>query len=147
MMARIGLVPCYHHEKIDGLATWVSEPTDQCYKMQPEQRWTGLWRDEFKGWRFCPAPAQWCDDRTAGDVISFDVERATRKRLRLVLMDEPLAALDAESANALLGRLQIVFERSAVPVLYVTHNRAEAERLATSSIILRGGRIEGNDDA
>lgn len=44
-------------------------PTEQCVKMLPAERWRGLWRDDFEGSRFCPAPATTCDGRTAGDRI------------------------------------------------------------------------------
>ncbi len=52
----------------------VPSGVDKCFAMLPAQRWRGLWRDDFEGSRFCPAPAAVCADDTPGDKIwlSFD---------------------------------------------------------------------------
>jgi hypothetical protein len=42
---------------------------EKCFEMTPRQRWTGLWRNEFEGSRFCPAPAAECKFDTKGDRI------------------------------------------------------------------------------
>lgn len=34
--------------------------TDQCFEMLAKQRWRGLWRNDFEGSIFCPAPAATC---------------------------------------------------------------------------------------
>jgi hypothetical protein len=60
-------------------AVYGSIPLDQCYKMEPLRRWTGLWRDEFEGSRFCPAPATECRIDSPGDIIWLDADRVTRK--------------------------------------------------------------------
>ena len=54
-------------------------PLDQCYRMDPPQRWTGLWRNAFEGSRFCPAPATDCRFDTPGPRIWLDSERASKK--------------------------------------------------------------------
>ena len=46
-----------------------SLPTDQCFKMTQPQRWQGVWRNEFEGSRFCPAPARGCTDEMPGDRV------------------------------------------------------------------------------
>jgi hypothetical protein len=40
-----------------------------CYKLTEPQRWQGLWRDDFEGSRFCPAPASRCPYHTPRDKI------------------------------------------------------------------------------
>jgi hypothetical protein len=45
------------------------ERTDECFEMAPAKRWTGLWRNEFEGSRFCPSPAQDCSFDSPGDRI------------------------------------------------------------------------------
>ena len=37
--------------------------------MLPAQRWKGLWRDDFEGSQFCPAPAKTCSFDTPGERI------------------------------------------------------------------------------
>lgn len=50
--------PCWY-SKDDG-EVLAHEPTDQCYRMQNPRRWQGLWRADFEGSQFCPAPATVC---------------------------------------------------------------------------------------
>jgi len=35
-------------------------PTAECFQMTASQRWSGLWRNDFEGSLFCPAPAKTC---------------------------------------------------------------------------------------
>jgi hypothetical protein len=48
---------------------------DQCFKMQPARRWRGVWRNEFEGSRFCPAPATKCSFYSPGDRIWLDAPK------------------------------------------------------------------------
>lgn len=41
----------------------IPREVDACFEMQPPRRWKGLWRNEFEGSQFCPAPAQDCGRR------------------------------------------------------------------------------------
>lgn len=59
---------CVTKLRFGGFEEMASE-TDQCFKMMPQQRWGGLWRREFEGSRFCPAPAQRCSGDDSGDNI------------------------------------------------------------------------------
>lgn len=43
--------------------------TDQCFKMMPQQRWTGVWAVGFEFSRFCPAPASSCSYDAPGAAI------------------------------------------------------------------------------
>jgi len=56
---------------------------DKCFKMTPAQQWRGLWRDDFEGSVFCPAPARHCNltDPSAEIWLSFaDASRPNGKQ-------------------------------------------------------------------
>jgi molybdate transport system ATP-binding protein len=59
----------------------------------------------------------------------------------LLLMDEPLAALDAELKDRILTYLERVVEEWHVPTIYVSHSLAEVRRLADRVIVLEQGRV------
>lgn len=42
---------------------------DACFHMLPTQRWKGLWRDDFEGSRFCPAPTKTCSFDSPGEAV------------------------------------------------------------------------------
>lgn len=76
----VGLVsPCMKNEKTPAGETYGEVPVDECFRMDPPRRWKGLWRDEFEGSRFCPAPATRCDFNMPGDLIWLNPERVSRK--------------------------------------------------------------------
>ena len=56
-------------------------------------------------------------------------------------MDEPLASLDEERRDELLGYFEQIPEVTPLPILYITHSQAEAERLAGTVIRMKAGRI------
>ncbi len=57
-------------------------------------------------------------------------------------MDEPLSALDAMAKAEILPYFERLHARLALPVLLVTHDIAEVERLADRLVLVRGGRVE-----
>jgi len=67
--------------------------------------------------------------------------RALLSRPRLLLMDEPLAALDGPRKTEILGFLERLRDVAGVPVLYVTHALDEVDRLADTLVLLEGGRV------
>ncbi|MEV6584157.1 ABC transporter ATP-binding protein, partial [Streptomyces sp. NPDC051582] len=69
--------------------------------------------------------------------------RALAQDSRLLLMDEPFAALDAITRDVLHGELTRIWAETHVSVLFVTHNVREAVRLAQRVVLLssRPGRI------
>jgi hypothetical protein len=70
--------PCQVKEKTPDGVVYGSKPTDQCFKMQPERIWRGMWRNQFEGSRFCPAPTTQCQLDTPGDIIWLQSEQATK---------------------------------------------------------------------
>jgi molybdate transport system ATP-binding protein len=69
--------------------------------------------------------------------------RALLAAPRLLLLDEPLAALDPERRERLLEYLGRVRDHFTVPIVYVTHDAGDAAALAGEIVRLEGGRIVG----
>jgi hypothetical protein len=61
--------PCEREKLADGIRYIEGVALDACVRMSPSQTFRGLWRNEFEGSRFCPAPAQECTFHTNGDKI------------------------------------------------------------------------------
>ena len=85
-------------------------------------------------------------DRRPGTLSGGEAQRASVARAllgqpRLLLMDEPLSALDTAARGGMLDLLETLFADTQVPVFYVTHDAAEAARLAARTIRLDRGRI------
>jgi molybdate transport system ATP-binding protein len=59
----------------------------------------------------------------------------------ILLLDEPLSALDAATRVRLLGEIVDLQRKSKIPFLYVTHSPADAVRVGDSALILNAGRI------
>jgi len=75
--------------------------------------------------------------------------RALLARPRLLLMDEPLAALDAPRRAEVLPFLARLREAARIPILYVTHALDEVDALADRLVLLEAGRVlaEGSVEA
>jgi len=67
--------------------------------------------------------------------------RALLARPRLLLLDEPLAALDGPRRAEVLPFLRRLRERAGLPILYVTHALDEVDALADHLVLLEGGRV------
>ena len=60
---------------------------------------------------------------------------------RLLLFDEPLASVDEALRQRVLGYIEQVLHEWDIPTLYVTHNAAEADRLARQIVSVEAGRV------
>lgn len=78
---------------------------------------------------------------SGGEAARVAIARALLTRPRLLLMDEPLAALDEARKARLLPYLERVRDKAGIPILYVTHSAAEVARLATHLALMDRGRI------
>ncbi len=67
--------------------------------------------------------------------------RVLLQRPRLLLLDEPLSALDRPTREALRRDLAAWLRESRIPALLVTHNRSEALALGDRLLLLQDGRI------
>ncbi|WP_163849282.1 molybdenum ABC transporter ATP-binding protein [Pseudooceanicola aestuarii] len=78
---------------------------------------------------------------SGGEKQRVAIGRALLAGPRLVLADEPLAALDDARKAEILPYFERLRDEVAVPILYVTHSPAEVARLATTVVALEDGRI------
>ncbi len=79
---------------------------------------------------------------SGGERQRVALARALATRPRLLLLDEPLAALDVPLRDRVLPWLLRVRDEWSVPCLYVTHNVGEALAAASHLVVLRDGRVE-----
>ncbi|HTH60409.1 MAG TPA: ABC transporter ATP-binding protein [Paraburkholderia sp.] len=68
--------------------------------------------------------------------------RALAPRPRVLLLDEPLTALDARLRDTLRGEMNALLRELAVTTVYVTHDQAEAMELGDRIVVMSEGRIE-----
>jgi ABC-type Fe3+/spermidine/putrescine transport system ATPase subunit len=60
----------------------------------------------------------------------------------VVLLDEPLSAVDTETRASLLEEVISAQQRVGIPFVYVTHNTAEAIVLGSQVVVLHKGRVQ-----
>jgi len=82
---------------------------------------------------------------SGGERQRVALARTLAPRPRLVLLDEPLGALDRSLREHLLVEMRSIFTRVDATVLYVTHDREEAFTIADQVAIIRNGRIVADD--
>lgn len=78
---------------------------------------------------------------SGGERQRVAVGRALLMRPRLLLLDEPLASLDAKRKSEILPYLERLRDDAGVPMVYVSHNADEVRRIATSVVGLNEGRV------
>jgi molybdate transport system ATP-binding protein len=78
---------------------------------------------------------------SGGERQRVAVGRALLMRPRLLLLDEPLASLDAARKADILPYLERLRDEAQVPMIYVSHNAAEVRRIATRVVRLDAGRV------
>jgi len=70
------------------------------------------------------------------------VARALVNKPDVLLLDEPLAALDLKLRQKMLIELDLIHDQVGITFLYVTHDQAEAMSLSDRIAVMNGGRIE-----
>ena len=78
---------------------------------------------------------------SAGQRQRVALARALAPAPRLLLLDEPLSALDAPARGALRGALRRTLDAAGVPALVVTHDRVEALALGERVVVIAGGSV------
>ena len=82
---------------------------------------------------------------SGGEKQRVALGRALAFRPGILLLDEPLSALDEETRQQMYGLLTRVKEHTHVTTLHITHNREDADHLADSVLLLAGGQIRRID--
>ncbi|MGE8336171.1 molybdenum ABC transporter ATP-binding protein [Pseudomonas laurylsulfatiphila] len=77
---------------------------------------------------------------SGGERQRVGIARALLTSPKLLLMDEPLAALDAQRKSEILPYLQRLHDELDIPVLYVSHSQDEVARLADHIVLLSNGK-------
>jgi molybdate transport system ATP-binding protein len=77
---------------------------------------------------------------SGGERQRVAIGRALLSQPRLLLLDEPLASLDAARRNEVLPYLESLRDQLAIPMAYVSHDFDEVLRLATHLVLLDAGR-------
>ena len=78
---------------------------------------------------------------SGGERQRVAVGRALLSRPRILLMDEPLSALDQSAKNNILPYFEALHEELAIPIIYVSHDMREVERLADTLVLMQAGRV------
>jgi molybdate transport system ATP-binding protein len=78
---------------------------------------------------------------SGGERQRVAVGRALLMRPRLLLLDEPMASLDAGHKREIMPYLVRLRDESGIPIVYVSHTAAEVRRLATTVVKLDDGKV------
>ena len=79
---------------------------------------------------------------SGGEKQRVAIGRALLSSPRLLLMDEPLAALDEGRKAEILPYLERLRDETRIPIVYVSHSVAEVARLASYVVLMRDGKVE-----
>lgn len=144
-----GVRPCSTHRVDTGVVIHASLPTDQCFKMEPPRRFSGIWHHEFEGSTFLkgvtqPAEAmrRLCELQgragPAGEWLDWSVSwRELDPALR--------SALDGSSGTRLVY-LEFEGRRTAYRGDYGHLGTSETEVIVDRLITARLASASGNDD-
>jgi molybdate transport system ATP-binding protein len=78
---------------------------------------------------------------SGGERQRVALARALMSSPELLLLDEPLAAVDLERRRRILPYVERVRDELGVPVIYVTHDAEDVRRFADAVIVLDAGRV------
>ena len=85
-------------------------------------------------------------DRSIGKLSGGEKQRVALGRAlltspKLLLMDEPLAALDAQRKTEIIPFIRKIEKELSIPIIYVTHSMSEVLQLVDTMVILKEGKV------
>jgi len=81
---------------------------------------------------------------SGGERQRVAIARALLTNPKILLLDEPLSALDLKRKNEILPYLDSIHNDLEIPILYVTHSQDEMSRLADHLLLIEDGNIVGS---
>jgi molybdate transport system ATP-binding protein len=84
---------------------------------------------------------------SGGEKQRVAIGRALLAQPRILLMDEPLAALDVPRRNEILAYIERLRDEVRIPIVYVSHAVDEISRLADTVVVLSEGTCVAVGDA
>jgi ABC-2 type transport system ATP-binding protein len=88
---------------------------------------------------------KWTGRLSSGQKTRVSLAKALLNRPEVLLLDEPTASLDPDTADWVRGHLEHYRDRYRATILLASHNMNEVERLCERVIIMKKGRIEDDD--
>jgi molybdate transport system ATP-binding protein len=82
------------------------------------------------------------ENMSGGEQQRIALARALASDPLVVLLDEPLSAVDVETRSGLLDEIAAAQARVGIPFVYVTHNITEAMRLGSQAVVLEQGKVK-----
>jgi ABC-2 type transport system ATP-binding protein len=87
----------------------------------------------------------WTGRLSSGQKTRVSLAKALLNRPDVLLLDEPTASLDPDTADWVRGHLERYRRANGASILLASHNMNEVERLCERVIIMKKGRIEDDD--
>lgn len=129
-----GLLPHWRVERNVGLVPWLRAMPDQESLARAAMELAGIDATRFG--------ARWPHELSGGQRQRVAIARALAARPRVLLLDEPLGALDAISRSELQDAIRALHRELGLTMLLVTHDLREAALLGDRIVVMRQGRVE-----
>lgn len=82
------------------------------------------------------------NELSGGEAQRIALARAVAAKPNILLLDEPMSALDAPLRKRLRSTIRQIHDQTGITMLYVTHDREEAFAIADRIMIMRSGKLE-----
>jgi molybdate transport system ATP-binding protein len=92
------------------------------------------------------AARQYPRELSGGESQRVALARALASDPAIMLLDEPLSAVDVKTRALLLAEIGAVQRRTGIPFMYVTHHTAEAIEIGTHAVVIERGKVVREGD-